>query len=332
MTRSKPHVSVVVRPSLLDAIMLEPERERLAELADAKYQRSEKPDDAELAELVADADAFVYSWGSPKLDEKLLAMALRLKMVAYAAGTVKPYVTDAFWARGAIITSASPTIAIDVAQLALAWILCSLKRAWHHSLLIRAKGWGYHVPATDIEGTTVGLVGASHVGREVIRLLLPFDIRVLLYDPYLTEAGAQELGAEKTDLDALMAQSDVVSLHAPSIPATRHMIGAEQLSRMKDHATLINTARGSLIDEAALIAELKTGRIWACLDVTDPEPPPPDSELYRLDHLIMTPHIAGCVGQMRSRLGATAVEELRRFFAGEPQLCRITPDMLPRIG
>ena len=188
------------------------------------------------------------------------------------------------------------------------------------------------MPACDIEGTTVGLVSASQVGRQVIKLLAPFDIRVLVYDPCLTEDEAAQLGVEKAELDDLMARSDVVSLHAPVLPDTKGMIGAKQLALMQDNATLVNTARGVLIDEAALIAELKTGRIWACLDVTDPEPPSADSELYGLDHVILTPHIAGCSAQMRSRLGVTAVEELHRFFAGEPQLFQVTQDMLSRLA
>ncbi|MGG2479179.1 NAD(P)-dependent oxidoreductase, partial [Rhizobium sp. BR5] len=107
--------------------------------------------------------------------------------------------------------------------------------------------------------------------------------------------------------------SDVISLHAPSLPQTRHMIGAEELARMKDGATLINTARGALVDEDALLAELKTGRIEAVIDVTDPEVPPPDSPLYSLPNVFLTPHIAGATGLERARLGDMAIAEIERF-------------------
>ena len=127
MAQSKPNVSVIVRRGVLDQIMSQPERDRLAELADVKYQAGETIEDAELADLAGDADAFVYSWGSPKLDAKLLAMAPRLQMVAYGAGTVKGVTTDAFWERDIVITSGAPTIAIDVAQTSFGLIFCSLK-------------------------------------------------------------------------------------------------------------------------------------------------------------------------------------------------------------
>jgi phosphoglycerate dehydrogenase-like enzyme len=132
------------------------------------------------------------------------------------------------------------------------------------------------------------------------------------------DGDAQRLGVEKADLDTLMATADIVSIHAPSLPATRHMINAERLSLMKDGATLINTARGAIVDQAALIDVLKTGRIDAVIDVTDPEIPEAGSELYDLTNLFLTPHIAGAVGLERTRLGEMAVDEVARFVAGEP--------------
>jgi phosphoglycerate dehydrogenase-like enzyme len=128
-----------------------------------------------------------------------------------------------------------------------------------------------------------------------------------------------------------LRRSDIVSLHAPSNVHTRHMLNAERLALMKDDALLINTARGSLIDEPALIEELKSGRFFAFLDVTDPEPPAPDSPLRKLENVVVTPHIAGCIERCH-RMGELAVEELRRFFAGEPAVYQITPEILERIA
>jgi phosphoglycerate dehydrogenase-like enzyme len=128
-----------------------------------------------------------------------------------------------------------------------------------------------------------------------------------------------------------LERADVVSLHAPDNPATRQMLNAERLARMKDDALLINTARGSLIDEQALIEELARGRFFAFLDVTDPEPPAADSPLRRLPNVVVTPHIAGCIENC-NQLGELAVEELRRFFAGQPPIYQITPELLERIA
>jgi phosphoglycerate dehydrogenase-like enzyme len=165
----------------------------------------------------------------------------------------------------------------------------------------------------------------------VIELLKPYDVDILLYDPFVDEAGAAELGVIKVDLDELLTQSDVVSLHAPANKATYHMLNAKGLARMKDDALLINTGRGTLIDEQALIAELQKGRFFAFLDVTDPEPPALDSPLRSLPNVVVTPHIAGCIENC-NHMGELAVEELRRFFAGEPAVYQITYEMFQRIA
>ena len=179
---------------------------------------------------------------------------------------------------------------------------------------------------------TVGIVGASRIGRRVIELLRHFDYRILLYDPLVGPEGAAALGAEKADLDPLMARSDIVSLHAPSLPETRHMIDARRLSLMKEGATLINTARGALVDEAALIDRLKTGAIHAVIDVTDPEVPEASSPLYDLPNVFLTPHIAGAIGLERTRLGEMAVDEIARFVAGRPLDFEIRKADLERIA
>jgi phosphoglycerate dehydrogenase-like enzyme len=143
-------------------------------------------------------------------------------------------------------------------------------------------------------------------------------MEVLLYDPFVSEEEAGKLGVLKVELPELMSRSDFVSLHAPNLPGLRHMINADLLKRMKDGATFINTARGALVDEEALLAELKSGRIQAVLDVTDPEPPDDGSPLYTLTNVIYTPHIAGSVGQECHRLADFAIDELERFIKGEP--------------
>jgi phosphoglycerate dehydrogenase-like enzyme len=179
---------------------------------------------------------------------------------------------------------------------------------------------------------TVGIVGASHIGRRVIGLLAPFDVAVLLYDPHVQPDDEICRRAPLVGLEELLAGSDVVSLHAPSLPSTRHMIGDRQLRAMRDGATFINTARGALVDEAALIAELATGRISAVIDVTDPEIPPPDSPLFTLPNVFLTPHIAGAIGTERSRLGDLAVDEIERFIAGRPLQHQVQPSLLRQLA
>ena len=222
------------------------------------------------------------------------------------------------WARGIRVTSASVTLARDVAETTLGLMIVGRKRIWPLGNHVRDGGWRdsptwHRWDARELHRSTVGLIGAGSVGRHVIDLLAPFDTTILIADPYLSHDEARRLGAEKVELDELMARGDVVSIHAPDNEQTRHMVGAEQLSRMSDGAVLINTARGSIIDEPALVDELARGRIFAFLDVTDPEPPAPDSPLRRLDNVVVTPHIAGCIENCH-RMGELAVEEVRRYL------------------
>ncbi|NOX60539.1 MAG: hydroxyacid dehydrogenase [Chloroflexi bacterium] len=306
----------------------------LASFAEVVHHPGPEPATKEdLIALLPAADACITSWGVARLDADVLAAAPRLKAMAHMGGSVKRFVSDALWERGVHVTSAAPILAVDVAETTLGLMIVGMKRIWPLAQHVREGGWRETSwwPARELVHKQVGIIGASNVGRHVIRLLQSFDVTVLLYDPFVSAEEAAELGAEKVSLEDLLRRADIVSLHAPLKPDTRHMLDAARLALMKDDALLINTARGGLIDEQALIAELSKGRFFAFLDVTDPEPPAADSPLRRLDNVVVTPHIAGCIEDC-SRMGELAVEELRRFFAGEPAIYRITPDMFTRIG
>ncbi len=226
--------------------------------------------------LLQGARACIYRVGIACLNEEVLATAEGLGLVAHAAGSVKAFVSDALWDRGVRVTSAAAVMAVEVAWTTVALMVLARKNVFQLRESIARGGWrsedGW--PSDELYGSTIGLVGASHVGRNVIRLLRDSGATILLYDPFVDIAGAEEIGARKVDgLDDLIRASDIVSIHAPNIPETQHMFNAANLRLLKDYAVLINTARGALIDEAALIAELQARPIFACLDVTLPEPP-----------------------------------------------------------
>ena len=288
---------------------------------------------AALIALLPPADACVTSWDVAQLDADVMAAAPRLKAMAHMGSSVKRFVSDAVWARDVSVTSAGLALAVDVAETTLGLMIVGMKRVWPLAQHVREGGWRETPwwPARELFGKEVGIIGASNVGRHVIELLQAFAVHVLVTDPYLSAAEAALLGAQKVELDALLRRSDIVSLHAPAKPETHHLLDAERLALMKDNALLINTARGSLIDEPALVAELSRGRFFAFLDVTDPEPPAADSPLRRLDNVVVLPHIAGCIENC-GRMGELAVEELRRFFAGEPALYPVRPEMFSRIS
>ena len=334
---SKPTVAITIGKSHYRRMFSQEAWEALEAFAEIIHHPGQEPaNKEELITLLAEADACITSWGVAGLDADVLAAAPRLRAMAHMGSSVKRFISDAFWQRGVHLTSAGIALARDVAETTLGLMIVGQKQIWPLGRHVRDGGWRdspvwekYY--SRELYHTEVGLIGASNVGRWVIELLEPFGATILLYDPYVSEEEAVELGVIKLELNALLRRADVVSLHAPANLATYHMLNAERLALMKDDALLINTARGSLIDEKALIEELKGGRFFAFLDVTDPEPPAADSPLRRLDNVVVTPHIAGCINDC-TRMGELAVEELRRFFFGEPAVYQVTPKLLERIS
>ncbi|MBP1886322.1 hydroxyacid dehydrogenase [Sinorhizobium mexicanum] len=287
--------------------------------------------------LLAETEILVTGWGAPPFDSAALAAAPRLRLVVHAAGTVKGLIGDCVFDAGVAVSHAAEANAVPVAEFTLAAIIFAGKQVFRFRDLYAAdrdRSRTYLLQGQPIGNyrRTVGIVGASRIGRRVIELLRPFDYHVLLYDPLVGQDAASALNVEKVDLDTLMARADIVSLHAPSLPETRHMIDARRLSLMKDGATLINTARGALVDEAALIDKLKTGTINAVIDVTHPEVPERGSLFYDLPNVFLTPHIAGAVGLERTRLGEMAADEIARFVEGRPLLYEVRKSDLERMA
>jgi phosphoglycerate dehydrogenase-like enzyme len=218
--------------------------------------------------------------------------------------------------------SCAHALAINVAEMTLALMVMAARRLYEHIQAFREKGvWkdkGLPTNFLTINGSTVGIVGASRVGREVIRLLSAYrDVRILIYDPYLTPEQAKELGATLTDLERLFAESDFISLHAPLTKETVGMIGERHFALMKDGAIFINTARGKIVDTDALAKVLQTRQIFAVLDVTDPEPLPSDHPLRFLSHCYITPHIAGSGVYGYFQIGEVTLRALLDFFERE---------------
>lgn len=281
------------------------------------------------ASVLEEVDVLFSGWGGPRLDETFLDRAPRLKAVFYAAGSVSGVVTPQAWERGVVITSAALANAVPVAEYTLAALLFSLRHGWHHMRQVREVK---HFPPRDgapgSYGSTIGLISMGMTARELVRLLRPFDLKVLTYDPYLTESDARQLGVERVSLSALFERSDVCSLHSPLLPETVGLIGREHFTAMKPGATFINTARGQIVREREMI-EVAHNRpdLQFVLDVTDPEPPEPGCPLYSLPNVVLTPHIAGSLGGERRRLGRYMVEELQRYVADEPLRWVVTPEM-----
>lgn len=320
-------------PSNLERLLDADLRARLAATVDVDFGlvltdfRTPEADRA-----LAGAEVLFTCWGAPRLDADALEKAPGLRALVHGAGSVKGIVTEACWERGIQVSSAVAANAVPVAEYTVAMIVLAGKRAYPIQAAYREsaskRGWSADFPSLGNYRTTIGIVGASRVGRRVIELLRSYDMTVLLYDPTIGAAEAAELGVTAADLDDLVRRSDVVSIHAPDIPATHDMFDARRLKLMKDGATLINTARGRLVDTEALTAELATGRISAVLDVTYPEPLPADSPLFKLPNVVLTPHIAGSLGNEILRMGALAVSEVERYAEGRPFAHPVRPEQL----
>ncbi|MFI8193583.1 hydroxyacid dehydrogenase [Streptomyces sp. NPDC085946] len=310
----------------------------------ARLRESVRIDPAQVAEdfrdpritgTLARAEILVTGWGCPRLDAAALDAAPRLRAVLHAAGSVKGFATPEVWRRGIVVSSAAAANALPVAEYTLAMILLAGKGVLAARERLRAErpsaGWGI-VPGIGNNGRRVGVVGASRIGRRVLELLRPFDLRPALTDPYVDRAQAAALGVPLLPLDELLRTCDIVTLHAPATDETRRLIGRRELSLMPDGAVLINTARGALVDHDALVRELRTGRLGAVLDVTDPEPLPADSPLYDLPNAFVTPHLAGSQGNELARLGRTAAEEAARLLRGEEMEHAVDPAVLERTA
>ncbi|MFD0715467.1 hydroxyacid dehydrogenase [Paenibacillus sp. GCM10027626] len=270
-------------------------------------------------ELIARADVAITSWGCPPLSAEILEQAPNLQLVLHAAGTVKPIVTPELWERGIRVTNGTEPLGKGVAETALGFLISALKDMWRLAARTRSGEWGGITgQVRELYDLKVGVVSAGRAGRHLVSLLQAFDVEVLVYDPMLSAEEVSKLGATKVALEQLLQEADAISIHAPMLPETERMFNKERFALMKDDCILINTARGTLIDEDDLAAELRKGRFFACVDVTNPEPPAADHPLRQLPNVVLTPHIAGAVNNGLQRIGQYMVEELKLYLEGKP--------------
>ncbi|GAA2672184.1 hydroxyacid dehydrogenase [Nonomuraea recticatena] len=304
--------------------------EVLRELADlVRWQRPPLTREQLTAEpgVLNEVELLLTGWGAPVLDAGLLRHAPRLRAVLVAAGSVRPLTTPEFWARRIPIVSAASANAIPVAEFTLAQILLALKQFHRISREIKEQGrYPDAVRVAGAYGSRVGLLGLGEIGRLVASHLRRFDLDVVATDPVADPAVAAGLGVRLVPLAELFDSCEVVSLHAPLVEQTEGLVDGELLARLRTGATLVNTARGAVVDEPSVIDVLRRRPdLTAVLDVTWPEPPPSGSPLYGLPNVVLTPHLAGAMGAERARLGELVLEEVRRLLAGAPLRHAVDP-------
>lgn len=272
-------------------------------------------------QVMAGLDVLITGWRSPHVDIPSLERMPGLRAVIHAGGSVKSHVYPVVWERGIQVSSAAAVNAVPVAEFSMAMILLASKRVLPFSAAYQRQQAPLDIEGRYLDiganGLAVGIVGASSVGRRLLTMLQPTDVVPLVYDPHVDEADIAALGGHKVSLERVMSCA-VVSLHVPSLPETHRMIGAPELALMPEGGTLINTARGSVLDHDALLAEVEDDRLFAVLDTTDPEPLPPGHPFYSSARVLLTPHVAGSLGNELHRLGGSAVSEVERLVSGEP--------------
>jgi phosphoglycerate dehydrogenase-like enzyme len=326
-------VALVLPPATSSFMFRESDLQRLRAMAEVVGPIDVRERAADRS-LLGAARVAITGWGTPAIDAGLLAAAPNLRLIAHSAGSVKYLVNEAVYDRGIRVSTAAGANAVPVAQFTVAMMVMMLKQVpWLSQEFTRNPAYAYdnprHAIVRELHDMKVGIVAASRIGRLVIGMLKGFHgLDILLYDPYVTAEQAREMGATLASLEDVF-RCEVVSIHAPNIPATQKMVNAKLLRLLPDHAVLINTSRGALVDEDALVAEVRRRPLYVALDVTDPEPPRAESPLRTEPNIILTPHIAGAMNQARREMGALAIDETIRFLRGERLQYEVTRQMLP---
>src|SRR6202165_673613 len=264
---------------------------------------------------MADADALIVR-SATKVTPELLEKAVRLRVIGRAGVGVDNIDLEEATRRGVLVMSTPGGNAVSVAEHTFALLLALARQVPRHDKAIHEGRWEKSSAAgTEVRGKTLGLIGLGRIGSEVAVRAEAFDMRVLGYDPYISEAAAREVQVELVPLERLLAESDFVSLHTALSPATQNLINAESLAKMKKGAYIINAARGELIEEAALADALKSGHLGgAGLDVFAVEPPK-NSPLVGLANVVATPHIAGSTTEAQEEMGTQVAVQVKDYLA-----------------
>jgi glyoxylate reductase len=264
------------------------------------------------------------------VDEELLDNAPRLRVVSNMAVGYDNIDVAACTARGIPVGNTPGVLTDTTADFAWTLLMAAARRVVEGVDYVRAGRWKTWGPmllmGPDVHGATLGIVGIGRIGQAMARRARGFDMRVLYYDPYVPDAGIE--GAASVDLDTLLGESDFVTLHVPLTDTTQHLIGRDELRKMKSSAILINTSRGGVVDPDALYEALQAGQITrAALDVTEPEPIPTDHPLLTLSNCIVVPHIASASIATRTKMATMAAENLLAGLRGDPLPNCVNPEV-----
>lgn len=293
--------------------------ERLNALGTVHYNkkgRQFKKD--ELRELLPQMDAVISGWGSPLIGKEVLSDK-HPAILAHVGGSVAPYTDEGTFEKGVRVVSANRVYAKSVAEGTLAYILCALRNIPYWDREVRAGRWrSEDAQSFGLFGKKIGLTAYGTIPSFLVPLLRAFDAEILVRSGHMSDADCAALGVKKAELDEIFATCDIISVHNALTEKTRGLIDGRLLGMIRDDAVLVNTARGAVINEAAMIKELQKNRFTACLDVFEQEPLPLDSALFKMDNVILVPHMASPTSDLHPASGRAVIEDIGRLMRGEP--------------
>lgn len=294
--------------------------ETINSLGEVEWNNTEKQfTEDELRDKLEDKDVCITGWGNIRFTEKVLEKAKDLKIVAHTGGTVAPIVSDYLYDSGVKVLSGNLYFAESVAEGVIAYILAALRDIPRYSNVMRDGGWkesDYYIEG--LLDQTVGLVGFGTITKFVIKMLKPYRAKIKVFSNHIKEEALEEYGIQKASLEEIFTTCKIISIHSAKRPDTYHLVNRRLLEMIPDGALLVNTARGSIIDEEAMTDELAKGRFKAILDVFEQEPLPADSKLRKLDNVILIPHMAGPTVDRRKYVTLGLVDDIKAYFEGKP--------------
>ena len=278
----------------------------------------------------ARAEAVITFWGSPRLTLPLYRAHPHLKYLCHLGGAIRGVVDRDVLQAGLAVTNWGNLVANSVAEAALMMILAALRRVtrlqfemhvrkeWHGSVAVGPE---------SLFGNNVGLHGLGGIAQELVKLLVPFRCRIAAYSPHCPDSVFAEHGVKRVEtLEELYSGNRIISVHASKTDKNFHIVNAALLARMPDNGLIVNTARGAVIDTDALVAELKTGRIHAALDVYETEPLQADHPLRGLENCMLIPHHGGPLPDRYPELAELCVAQIVRYMRGEKLDCLVPPE------
>ena len=308
------------------------ELEALAPVADLIEVPSPTP--SAFAEGAAGADAIITSWGV-LLDETVISKLQKCVVIGLSSVGVDMVDVAAATRAGIVVTNTPDVFIEEVADHAMMLLLAAARRTKQMDAFARGGGWHKgrpllnHIPR--LMGQTLGLLSFGNVARCTAKRAKAFGMHVAAYDPYVSELTISEHGVEPVAFGELLERSDYLSVHSPHNEETEHLLNATAFERMKEGVVIVNTARGPIIDEPALIAALQGGKVGAAgLDVLEQEPPAPDNPLLAMDNVLVTPHVASATSRMRPTARRRVGHEVAMVLRGKWPMSCVNPTVLPK--